>query len=45
MAEAFGVHGLDEIPSLYRSEATLFVALFDGEAITEELVFGETVSV
>jgi hypothetical protein len=41
MAEAFGVHDLNKIPSLYRSEAALFVTLFDAGAITEELVFGE----
>jgi hypothetical protein len=40
MAEAFGVHSLDDIPALYKAEAQLFVTLFDGHALTEEVVFG-----
>jgi hypothetical protein len=44
MAVAFGVHDIEKIPSLYRSEAALFVTLFDAGAITEELVFGAAVT-
>jgi hypothetical protein len=33
MAEAFGVHGMDKIPPLYREQARLFVQLFDAKLI------------
>jgi hypothetical protein len=39
MAEAFGVHGIDEVPPLYREQARLFVQFFDANLLPNPFEF------